>query len=224
MTARFDGTASLLSSPRLLVNARDELRAAPKVDVALDLTLEGLSPLYGGTPFPGMDVGGHYEQHMGITGTLTVDGVSTPVHAWGNRDHSWGPRVWAGNANRSVDRTLWCTFDREFGFATSLTWRDRDDPTWATIGYVWRGETMTPIVHASIESTFEDPEELFHTALALRLELDDDSVVDVGGTVKALAPLRHSRDGHVTHIGWAMAEFTCDGRTGLGLSEYLDGR
>src|SRR3954454_11338037 len=82
LTARFDGSASLLSSPRLLVNAREELRAAPKVDVVLEVSLEGLSPLYGGTPFPGMDVGGHYEQHMAITGTLTIDGVTTPVNAW----------------------------------------------------------------------------------------------------------------------------------------------
>ncbi len=224
MLARFDGPAALLDSPKLLTNAREALRAAPQVDVVLDLELEGLSPLYGGTPFPGMDVGGHYEQHMALTGSLTIDGATGPVRAWGNRDHSWGPRVWTGRAGRTVDRTIWCTFDRNFGFATSLTWKDRDDPTWATIGYVWRDEQMEPIVHATISSTYEDPDELFHTSLSLHLHQQDGSVVDVDGVVKALAPLRHSREGNTTHIGWAMAEFTCENRTGLGLSEYLDAR
>jgi hypothetical protein len=223
MHARFDGSAALLDSPHLLVNAREELKAARKVDVVLDLELEGLSPLYGGTPFPGMDVGGHYEQHMAITGTLSIDGETSDVTAWGNRDHSWGPRVWTGGGT-AVDRTIWCTFDREFGFATSLTWRSRHDTTWETIGYVWRGDTMDRIVHGTVESTFEDPEELFHTSLSLDLHVESGSVVHVDGTVKALAPLRHSREGHTTHIGWAMAEFTCEGHRGLGLSEYLDGR
>jgi len=223
MHARFDGPAALLASPRLLTNAREELKAAPKVEVVLDLELEGLSPLYGGTPFPGMDVGGHYEQHMAITGTLSIDGEETSVKAWGNRDHSWGPRVWTGGGT-AVDRTIWCTFDRSFGFATSLTWRSRGDDTWETIGYVWRGDDMTRIVHGTVDSTFEDPEELFHTSLSLDLHLEDESTVHVDGTVKALAPLRHSREGHTTHIGWAMAEFDCEGHTGLGLSEYLDGR
>lgn len=221
MKARFDGTAALLDTPRLLVHAREELKRAHQADVALYLDLEGLSPLYGGSPFPGMDVGGHYEQHMAITGTLTVDGESTPVTAWGNRDHSWGPRVWQGTA---MDRTLWCTFDRSFGFATSLTWKDPSSDECEIIGYVWRGEEMDRIVDASIESQFEDEDQLFHSSLQLHLGLESGKEVEVGGQVKAIAPLRHRRDGKITHIGWAMAEFTCEGRTGYGLSEYLDAR
>lgn len=221
MKAQFTGTAALLDSPRLLVNAREELRRAHQASVVLELDLDGLSPLYGGSPFPGLDVGGHYEQHMAITGTLTIDGATTPVTAWGNRDHSWGPRVWQGTA---VDRTLWCTFDRSFGFATSLTWKDAASDDREIIGYVWRGEEMDRIVDASIESTFEDPEELFHTSLQLRLECESGTQVEVAGVVKAMAPLRHRRDGATTHIGWAMAEFTCEGHTGYGLSEYLDAR
>jgi hypothetical protein len=221
MKARFDGTAAHLASPGLLVNAREELKQAHQPRVVLDLDLDGLSPLYGGSPFPGLDVGGHYEQHMAITGTLSIDGETTPVKAWGNRDHSWGPRVWQGTA---VDRTLWCTMDESFGFATSLTWKDPGSDDYEVIGYVWRGDDMDRIIDARVESEFEDEDQLFHTAMKLDLVCESGADVEVTGTVKAIAPLRHRRDGATTHIGWAMAEFTCEGRTGYGLSEYLDAR
>jgi hypothetical protein len=44
----------------------------------------------------------------------------------------------------------------------------------------------------------------------------------VEGRVLSLIPLRNRRDGHTTRIGEGMTEWTCEGRTGYGLSEYLD--
>ena len=38
----------------------------------------------------------------------------------------------------------------------------------------------------------------------------------------SLIPLRNRKDGRVTRIAEGMTEWTCEGRTGHGLSEYLD--
>jgi hypothetical protein len=221
MKAVYRGTAALLESPMLLTEGGRALKAAPSVDVTLELDLSGVSPIYGGTPFPGLDVGGHYEQHMKASGSLTVGGETSPVEVWGNRDHSWGPRVWQGTA---VDRTLWCTFDESFGFATSLTWKVPGSSEYEVIGYVWRAPELVAITDARVESEFADDDELIHTSMRLELDLEDGTTVEVEGSVAAMAPLRHRRDGSTTHIGWAMAEFRCEGHVGLGLSEYLDAR
>jgi len=217
--AAFRGDAHHLASARDLVVPKRAFTTSPKVDVQLELTLNGVSPLYGWTPFPGLDVGGHYEQHMRAEGLLTVAGGAVPIHALGNRDHSWGPRVWQAT---HADRTLWCTFGDDFGIATALTWRSPFPDEYEVIGYVWRHGTMIRIVDASIHSQFEDPGRLFHTGFDLRLHLEDGASLAVQGRTLQIAPLRHRRNNQVTHIGWAMAEFACDGRKGLGLSEFMD--
>jgi hypothetical protein len=40
--------------------------------------------------------------------------------------------------------------------------------------------------------------------------------------VLSLIPLRHRKDGKTTRISEGMTEWSCEGRTGYGLSEYLD--
>ena len=57
---------------------------------------------------------------------------------------------------------------------------------------------------------------------AARLHLEDGASMVLEGRALQIAPLRHRREGRTTHIGWAMAEFACEDRKGLGLSEYLD--
>lgn len=219
MYASFDGEAHQLAAARDLTDPKAAFTTSPKADVSFDLTLTGISPLYGGTPFPGLDVGGHYEQHMRAEGSLTINGKATRVHALGNRDHSWGPRVWQ---RTHCDRTLWCTFGDDFGLATSLTWHSPCPDEYEVIGYVWRGGKMTRIVDASMHSAFEDEKRLFHTTFETRLHLEDGTSILMQGRALDIAPLRHRREGLTTHIGWGMAEFTCEGRKGLGLSEYLD--
>lgn len=219
LRATFNGQAHHLASARALVDPKAAFTGSPKVEASLDLTLTGVSPLYGGTPFPGLTVGGHYEQHMRIEGALTLDSRTTAVHALGNRDHSWGPRVWQAT---HADRTLWCTFGDDFGIATSLTWHSRYPDEYEVIGYVWRDGRMTRIIDGSVQSRFEDPAHIFHTDFTARLHLEDGTSLLLEGKALQIAPLRHRREGQTTYIGWAMAEFACDGRQGLGLSEYLD--
>jgi hypothetical protein len=219
MRATFRGEGHHLAQASLLTDPKRAFTESPVVPVEIDLVLTGLSPLYGGTPFPGLDVGGHYEQHMRIDGQIRLPDQDLTIVGYGNRDHSWGPRVWQGTA---CDRTLWCTFDESFGLATSLTWKGSAPDEYEVIGYVWRDETMTRIVDASMHSRYADDRRIFHTGFDARLHLEDGTSLSMQADVLDLAPLRHRRGDQTTHIGWAMAEFRCNGRRGVGLSEYMD--
>ncbi len=47
-------------------------------------------------------------------------------------------------------------------------------------------------------------------------------MLEVEGRVLSMIPLRNRRDGRTTRIAEGMTEWRCQGRTGYGLSEYLD--
>ena len=61
-----------------------------------------------------------------------------------------------------------------------------------------------------------------HRRISARLGLEGGGSVLLEGDVKGYIPLRNRRAGMVTHIGEGMTEYRCEGRTGLGISEYLD--
>ena len=50
----------------------------------------------------------------------------------------------------------------------------------------------------------------------------DDHAYELHGEVSSSIPLRNRRDGMVTRLTEGMTRWTCDGRDGAGLSEYLD--
>ena len=56
----------------------------------------------------------------------------------------------------------------------------------------------------------------------IRLLTRSDEKIEVTGRVLSLIPLRNRREGHTTRICEGMTEWTCEGQTGYGLSEYLD--
>jgi hypothetical protein len=72
-----------------------------------------------------------------------------------------------------------------------------------------------------IETEFVGTEQV-HDRLRVQLRCADGRTVIVEGRVLSLIPLRNQRSEHVTRISEGMTEWTCEGRTGYGLSEYLD--
>lgn len=59
-----------------------------RVSVELDLVWESRAEVF---PYP---ITTRYELSAWVTGTVTVDGVTTTVDCEGQRDHSWGVRDW----------------------------------------------------------------------------------------------------------------------------------
>jgi hypothetical protein len=219
----YEGSAVYLATPETMSDPGQAFRENPHKKVSLDVTHEAVAPVFGSS---GADrviedpekefARAHYEQHMRVTGTLSIDGETSSIDAYGLRDHSWGPRYWQ---NILSYRWLTCSFGPELNIMVSEINRTETERTeW---GVVIRDGKVEPIVKVAIDTQF-DAEQPFHRAMTADVTLNSGEAVRVEGTVLSLIPLRNRREGHVTHIGEGMTEYRCLGKTGIGISEYLD--
>jgi hypothetical protein len=227
----YDGKVVLLTDPLEMANPRAAFTANPWVDARVELVHTGVSPMYGGepvnddgSPLPEDHSGGfargHYEQHMAVRGTIRVGDDEWAVNGFGLRDHSWGPRYW------QVPwwyRWLTANFGADFGFVVSII-ASRDGGR-RYGGMVLRDGEYEHITAATIETSWSGEEqyhrELRATATTAR------ATYEITGRVLNLIPLRNRRetpegDRLVTRISEGMTEWSCNGKTGYGLSEYLD--
>ncbi len=219
----YEGSTVYLEHPEQMVDPGQAFRENPHKRVTLDLVHEGVGPVYGSSGAgresaePEKEFAkAHYEQHMSVTGTLTIDGDTTHIEAFGLRDHSWGPRYWQ---NIHSYRWLTCAFGPDLGLMVSEVSPTPD--VRLQNGVVMRDGKIDRITSVDIDSAFEDGTP-FHRSMSAKLALDGGEELIVEGAVKGFIPLRNRRQGLVTHIGEGMTEYRMLGRTGLGISEYLD--
>jgi hypothetical protein len=219
----YQGKACRLAKPLEMSDPRTAFRSNPWVEVGVDLAIEGVGPMYGGERVGGgagaheMEFAkGHYEQHHRATGSLSIEGRRIAFDGLGLRDHSWGPRSWQAP---SWYRWLTANFGDDFGFMASIV-ASRDGYE-TRAGFVHRGRALTLVTKVDLETDFTGSERV-HDRLRARLTCADGRTLEVGGRVLSLIPLRNRRDGRTTRISEGMTEWTCEGRTGYGLSEYLD--
>jgi hypothetical protein len=219
----YDGSSVFLAEPEAMSDPGQAFRENPHKKVQVELVHEAVAPVYGSTgadrPAENPEEGfgrAHYEQHMHVTGTVAIEGETAEIDAYGLRDHSWGPRYWQ---NILSYRWLTCSFGPELNIMVSEINRTKTDRTeW---GVVIRDGVLSRVTGVSLDSQF-DSGAPFHRAMRADLTLEDGEKVTVEGKVIGFIPLRNRREGHVTHIGEAMTEYTCLGHSGLGISEYLD--
>jgi hypothetical protein len=219
----YRGQACLLADPLAMRDPRAAFAANPFVPVELALDVEGVGPMAGGER-EGVRPGsheqefarGHYEQHHRARGTLAIAGEGLAFDGLGLRDHSWGPRSWQAPA---WYRWLTANFGDGFGFMGSVI-AGRDGSLLRT-GFVHRGAERIPVRDVALETEWRGPEHLHHR-LRVQLDCADGEVLEVEGRVMSLIPLRNRRGGRTTRISEGMTEWRCAGRTGYGLSEYLD--
>jgi hypothetical protein len=86
-------------------------------------------------------------------------------------------------------------------------------------GVVFENGGYTPIIDANLETTWtaEKDQETFRCVART-----PDREIEITGRVKSFIPLRNRREGKVTRIGEGLTEYVWEGKTGYGLSEYLD--
>ncbi|MFB6172552.1 MAG: hypothetical protein ABEJ23_08455 [Haloarculaceae archaeon] len=91
-----------------------------------------------------------YEVASRVAGTAVLDGEAVSFDAPGERDHSWGPRRWAGDAE-----WLWISGAFEDGTAynhmTAWLTEFPDDPF--VNGFWYDGESVAPITDAAVDAT-----------------------------------------------------------------------
>ena len=157
----------------------------------------------------------HYEQHVGARGRIAVGEREWVIDGYGLRDHSWGPRSWQAPL---WYRWLTCNAGEDAGFMVSVI-ATRDGAVRRS-GVLFENGAYTPITDARIETEWsgEDYDQRSLRCVASTAERE----IEIAGKVLELIPLRHRRNGELTRIGEGLTEYTWEGKTGYGLSEYLD--
>ena len=225
----YDGKVCLLEEPEQMANPREAFKTNPFVECEVRLAVTGVSPMYGGMPQyeDGSPIEvdaeksfakAHYEQHTAVKGTIRVGDEIIELDGLGLRDKSWGPRYWQAV---SWYRWLPMIFGPDFAMMLSIT--DNGDKT-RYGGMVLEDGEYHHIRDCRIESDWDDN----HYQTAMRCwARTDHKEYEVAGEVISMIPLRNRRttpDGEQLHtrITEAMTRYECNGRKGMGMSEYLD--
>lgn len=228
----YEGKVCLLDEPRQMANPREAFRDNPMVECEVKLEWTGVSPMYGGRPVyaDGTEIEqdaeksfakAHYEQHGSMRGHIAVGDEVINIDGLGLRDKSWGPRYWQA---LYWYRWLPMVFSPDFAMMLSVIGRDADGESVRASGMVLEGDEYHLIEDCRIESTWDDDHcQTGMTCWAKTAQRE----YEITGEVLSLIPLRNRRttpdgDQLVTRITEAMTRYSCDGQTGIGMSEYLD--
>jgi hypothetical protein len=230
LTVAYEGQVVLLDDPLAMADPRSAFKESPWTDCRAELTIRGISPMYGGepvnddgTPIPESGEGfarGHYEQHLSGSGTISVGDQSWTIDGLGLRDHSWGPRHWQ---SPWWYRWLTANLGPDFGFVVSVV--ASKDGKRHIGGAVLRDGAYELITDATIETDWTGADRYHQEIRATATTAE--GTYEIEGTVKNLVPLRNRRTGPdgeelLTRISEGLTEWRCEGRVGHGLSEYLD--
>jgi hypothetical protein len=220
----FDGTLLELAEPRAMADPKAAFEGNPKKKVSFDLIHEAVGPLYGSKAEKKADedleqsfARAHFEQHMRVTGTLSIEGERSAIDGFGLRDHSWGPRYW-----QAIHSYEWLTlnFGPDLGAMVSVIQRDAAGKQRTAGGVLQRGMEIERLVEAQIEAEYED-NGLYHKTVTARVKTEQGEELTIRGKVTSFIPLRNRRGDAVTHIGEGMTEWQLGDRVGYGLSELL---
>jgi hypothetical protein len=227
----FSGKVVVLSNPLDMADPAKAFKENPVVTCEVELDYEGVSPMFGGETVKEdgspLDLDpeksfakAHYEQHMAAKGRFKVGEECFDIRGFGLRDKSWGPRYW-----QAIHWYRWLpmNFGRDFGMMISIVTNDEGKQRQG--GMVLKDGKYDLIKSCTIDSDWD--ENWYQTALRAHVETESGATYDVEGRVLSLIPLRNRRkspDGAEpnTRITEGMTEYTCNGMTGYGLSEYLD--
>ena len=218
----YEGKACRLARPLEMSDPGSAFKQNPFVPVNLHLVIDGVGPMFGGErtgPASAHEMEfarGHYEQHHRARGRIEIDGTSFGFDGLGLRDHSWGPRSWQAP---SWYRWLTANFGDDLGFMASIV-ASRDGSE-TRGGFLHRGRELLRVKDVRLDTDFAGAEKV-HDRLRADLVCADGSTLRVEGRVLSLIPLRNRRSGALTRISEGMTEWRCEGRSGYGLSEYLD--
>ncbi len=235
LTIDFAGKLLVLDEPGQMADPKRAFAENPYAEAEVHLTFggQGRRSMFGGEPDrphenPGEEFAkGHYEQLVEGRGTIRVGDETWEIDGFGLRDHSWGPRYWQAPW---YYRWLTGNVDRDFGFMASRVAR-RDGPG-SRGGFVWEDGVMHLCDDVEV-STVTHGDDHLHERVEFTLRSSrSDREWRVTGEVLDLIPLRNRRrspDGEwlMTRISEAMTRWEVhsgpySGRTGYGMSEYLD--
>jgi hypothetical protein len=205
----FAGEVMVLDDPSALRDPTALFESAPRAAASVSWVGTAVSPAHGGEPTtPDQETlygpefsRGHFNQHTRNVGTLRVGDEEWAIDGFGWRDHSWGPRYWQVIY---AYRLLLANFGE--GLGVVLVDGDYEDVLDLDLTTEWSAD--------------RDPERM---RIAVRTPNRRETIE---ARVLTLAPLRNRRrvgdDTLVSRIAEGFTEFTWDGRTGYGMTEYIE--
>lgn len=152
---------------------------------------------------------GHFEQACRVNGVVKLGNRRFEVKGIGVRDKSWGPRDWG-----AVWGWRWFSmpFDRDLALGVhSLILPGRE----VQAGWVWRDHRLVKVKGFTLDTEFDGR---FHRAMRIVAVDVEGTKYEVEGNVRSVIPLRIGS----TRVAEGLTEFRTDGRTGIGIAEYLD--
>ncbi len=219
----YQGQAFHLTDPYSLEDPKKAFSQARTRAVNLELTVRGLSPIYGG--ISDSDAVGseeiqfaqaHYEQQIYSTGFLEIDGERTQIEAMGLRDHSWGPRYW-----QAPKYYRWLTVQFRPDLALMLSYFVSPSEKVTAGGFLYRDGENTLINEVDIQTVYEDKGP-YQKDIRARFVTEKGEELSLEGDVIQMAPLRNRRKGQNTRICEGFTRYRLGDNIGYGISEYLD--
>jgi hypothetical protein len=225
----FDGPVSMFAEPRVLSDPGPAFRAAPTADLRIEVAVTGNGDSFGTSGEDQANILeetmalGHYEQFILLEGALQVGDQRYPIGGGGLRDHSWGPRDWAGPLYYR-----WITASFDDGLAIMGLEVARPGGTFTRRAAIASGGVVSEAQISDV--TMQWTEDGFCRALscAIKSAHGDMTLSGTARQPEQFVPLRHHRpeagtSAGVTRIGYSAYEFSLgDGRRGLGIIEVLD--
>ena len=165
-------------------------------------------------PLPKAVAWGHYEQTCTVTGDLVINGARTRFDGFGQRDHSWGYRHWAG-----LHQWHWVTGFLADGRGFNLFEVHQHDGTTTVNGYLHGPEGDEYVVASSREAERSADGGTEH--MRVLLQRHDGTALEVTGTRAGLSiPVRPAPDDPVT-VHETPMRLLADGVEGYGVYEHL---
>ena len=229
MEMSYEGELLLLEDPEALRDPAAMFASAPRVEGAVNFEIRGVSPVHGGEPtapehealmlYGPQFSRGHFNQHIGVRGSIRVGAEEFPLHAHGWRDHSWGPRYWQAIW---AYRLLIANFGADRGFM--LLKNIMPDGTSRRLGVLQIDGEYVEITDLDIKTEWSDTQDPAGITIGVRTA---EGTAVIEGRTLTLAPLRNRRKTEtgevlISRVAEAFTEYTWDGHTGYGIMEYIE--
>jgi hypothetical protein len=157
----------------------------------------------------------HYEQPGSVAGVIEVAGRRHALAGSSLRDHSWGVRDWQ---RVPYWRWLGLVADPDAFVVVNNVGLEGGGETAG--GFLMLDGQLAQVVECEMQSELDPALGCQRSFVArARDALDRETVLE--GTALEVAPLRQRRDGRLTLVNEGLTEYRWEGRTAVGISEYL---